>query len=293
MEIELRVLEQKYLSLRILDAHTQARLTASLASLGQQSACLVIEQDGKLVLIDGYRRVAALRGLRQDTVACERLAMSESEALLFRHRMANVERRSALEEAWLLRELHEVFGLSLLELARRFIRSKSWVSRRLALVRELPVSVQDLVREGRLQAQAAMKHLVPLARGNEVWVERLARCAADAKLSVRELGEVVSAWLYATPELRERIVAKPDLFLRVHQAVQPTSSSAPPPERALLHDIERLTALARRIRGECQTLAKERPTLPNRDVILVAWKGATREIDLLAEFLLYGLDRAR
>jgi hypothetical protein len=293
MEIELRVLDQKYLSLRILDAYTQARLTASLASLGQQSACLVIEQDGKLVLIDGYRRVAALRGLRQDTVACERLAMTESEALLFRHRMANVERRSALEEAWLLRELHEVFGLPLLELARRFIRSKSWVSRRLALVRELPASVQDLVREGRLQAQAAMKHLVPLARGNELWVERLARCAADAKLSVRELGEVVSAWLYATPELRERIVAQPDLFLRVRQSVQPAPSSAPTPERALLHDIERLAALARRIRAECQTLAKERPTLPSRDVILVAWKGATQEIDLLGEFLLYGLDRAR
>ena len=46
----------------------------------------------------------------------------------------------------------------------RFDKSESWVSRRLALVSELPEPVQELVRSGGLPAHAAMKHLVPLAR---------------------------------------------------------------------------------------------------------------------------------
>lgn len=294
MEIELRTLDLKYLPLRVVDAHAQARLCASLAEIGQQNAVLVIELEGQPVLIDGYRRALALKALKRDTVVATSLALTESEALLFRHRMASVERRSALEEAWLLRELNEVFHVSLEELGRRFVRSKSWVSRRLALVRELPTSVQDLVRDGRLSVQAAMKHLVPLARGNEAGAEQLAQCAAQAKLSVRQLGDVVTAWRYATPELRERIVAQPELFLRAKQTVPPDSGVPPmSPEHALLQDVERIASLARRGRTACRTLAKERPGQSTREVVLVAWKGAAREVALFEEALLYGLDHAR
>jgi ParB family chromosome partitioning protein len=41
---------------------------------------------------------------------------------------------SALEQAWVLRELLERHGLVAGELARRFDKTTSWVSRRLALV---------------------------------------------------------------------------------------------------------------------------------------------------------------
>ena len=44
---------------------------------------------------------------------------------------------SAIEQGWLLRELMQRFGLGLDELARRFDRSTSWVSRRLGLVTDL------------------------------------------------------------------------------------------------------------------------------------------------------------
>ena|SRR5215472_14890308 len=53
---------------------------------------------------------------------------------------------------------------SLAEIARRFDRSATWVSRRLALVELLPESIQHQVREGKIAAQVAMKFLVPVAR---------------------------------------------------------------------------------------------------------------------------------
>jgi ParB family chromosome partitioning protein len=49
---------------------------------------------------------------------------------------------SALEQGWLLSEMEQRLGYSLEELARRFDRSVSWVSRRLALVELLPESIQ-------------------------------------------------------------------------------------------------------------------------------------------------------
>jgi len=45
-----------------------------------------------------------------------------------------MEQETALEQGWLLAELEQHFGYGLEELARRFDRSVSWVSRRLALV---------------------------------------------------------------------------------------------------------------------------------------------------------------
>jgi ParB family chromosome partitioning protein len=41
---------------------------------------------------------------------------------------------TALEEGWLLVELEQRLGYGLEELARRFDRSPSWVSRRIGLV---------------------------------------------------------------------------------------------------------------------------------------------------------------
>jgi len=44
------------------------------------------------------------------------------------------------------------------ELARRFNHSKSWISCRLALLKVLPIAIQDQVRAGTVSAHAAMKH---------------------------------------------------------------------------------------------------------------------------------------
>jgi hypothetical protein len=55
---------------------------------------------------------------------------------------------------WFLRELRERFGLSGEELSKRFGRTPSRVSRRLALVAELPESVHAHVRAGSIGALA-------------------------------------------------------------------------------------------------------------------------------------------
>jgi ParB family transcriptional regulator, chromosome partitioning protein len=93
-------------------------------------------------VIDGYKRVRALRRLGRDTVTAGCWPGEEAEALIATRLMQTAEPETALEQSWLLAELHERFGLSLEELARRFSHSVSWVSRRLALVQELPESTQ-------------------------------------------------------------------------------------------------------------------------------------------------------
>src|SRR5690606_30198427 len=129
--------------------------------IGQQVPVIVIRESERFVLIDGYLRVEALRKLGRDVAAATSWPASEVEALLHRRHLCVVV--PAIEDAWLLARLRE-HGLSLDELARRLCRSKSWVSRRLALTEALTPSAQRCVRAGAVPPHAAMKYLVPLAR---------------------------------------------------------------------------------------------------------------------------------
>ena len=121
---------------------------------------------GRYLVIDGYKRIAALEQLGRDTVEAMVWPMGEAEALLLERSLRFSEHETALEQGWLLAEMEQRFGYGLDELARRFDRSVSWVSRRLALVELLPEAIQQQVREGKISAHVAMKFLVPVARIN-------------------------------------------------------------------------------------------------------------------------------
>jgi hypothetical protein len=95
--------------------------------------------------------------------------------------------RQALEQGWLLAEMEQRFGYGLEELARRFDRSVSWVSRRLALVELLPEAIQQQVREGRISAHVAMKYLVPVARVSLEHCQRMAAIFAQRHCDIHSV----------------------------------------------------------------------------------------------------------
>jgi ParB family transcriptional regulator, chromosome partitioning protein len=167
MQLEFHQLDRRWEHLRVRHPARQRRLLASLAQSGQQTPVVVVAaevQADRYVVIDGYKRIAALEQLGRDTVDAVVWPMSEVAAVLLDRSLRLSEHETALEVGWLLAELEQRFGYNLDELARRFDRSVSWVSRRLALVEVLPEAIQQQVREGQILAQAALKFLVPVAR---------------------------------------------------------------------------------------------------------------------------------
>ena len=225
MQIEWHQIELKYARLRIVDARFQARLLASLVTDGQQRPVLVVEShettsERRYVLIDGYVRVAALRRLGRDTVEATVLPTGEVEALLFAHRLDGQRPRAVLEEAWLLRELVEGHARTQALLAQELGRTRSWVSRRLALVRVLPDAVQEAVRTGHIPAHSAMKYLVPLARANTAGAIELVERLGKAPVTVRQLERLYQAWRAGDAAQRQRILAEPRLFLKTIEELE-------------------------------------------------------------------------
>jgi ParB/RepB/Spo0J family partition protein len=244
MELEWHQLDLRYEGLRRRHPAQERQLLASVAELGQQTPVIVIGQASPFVLIDGYKRVRALKRLGRDTVRSMQWSVSELEALLL-ERSLRQGSEDTLDQAWLLSELQQRFGLSLDELARRFERSRSWVSRRLALIQALPQAIQDQVRTGVLSAHAAMKYLVPLARANEQAARQLAEAIAPLGASSRQVGALYQGWQNGTERTRELILSHPQVYLEAQAAQMPTPAS---PAQRWLQDVGALGGIARRLR---------------------------------------------
>jgi hypothetical protein len=140
--------------------------------------------------------------------------------------------------------LEQRFGYGLDELARRFDRSVSWVSRRLALVEVLPEAIQQQVREGKILAQVALKFLVPVARQKLEDCQRMAAIFAEHHCDTREAGQLYAAWRKGSPAIRKRILDDPELFFKTQRQAQekaPASTSA-----ELLRDLAMVVAIMNR-----------------------------------------------
>ena len=229
LELDLHRLELRFAASRLVEPRAVARIAHSIERCGQVVPCTVVAVPGasgeRLVLIDGYRRVAALRRLGRDTASVEQWTCDVTDALL--GLLARTQNRpfASIEEALLIRELMQGMGLSQHDLARRCGRDVSWVSRRLQLLsgerareRGLPDAALAAVRDGTLSSWSASRIVVPLARANAEHADRLLTALADAPLSTRELRCWFEHYQKAFRSARDHMVSRPRLFIdALHQ----------------------------------------------------------------------------
>jgi ParB family chromosome partitioning protein len=257
MQLEFHQLDRRWEHLRVRHPARQRRLLASLAETGQQTPIVVVAAEGqpnRYLVIDGYKRLAALQQLGRDTVQAVVWPMGEAEALLLDRSLRLSEHETALEQGWLLAEMEQRYGYGLDELARRFDRSISWVSRRLALVELIPEAIQQQVREGQISAHVAMKFLVPVARVSLADCHRMAAALAQHHCDTRQAGQLYAAWREGSAMIRKRILDEPELFLKAQRQTKPKAPAA-----ELSRDLEMVAAIVNRAnrrlggmdRGQC------------------------------------------
>src|SRR5437867_5796433 len=280
MKLEFHQLDRRYEHLRARSPERQRRLLVSLAASGQQTPIIVVAVSDRYLVIDGYKRVAALEQLSRDTVEAVVWDMNEADALVLDRSMRFSEQETALEQGWLLQELEQRFGYSLEDLARRFDRSVSWVSRRLALVEQLPETVQQRVRAGEISAHVAMKYLAPVARANPNDCQRMADAFSKHRFSSRQAGELYAAWRDTSASIRQRILDSPELFLKVHQQVSP---QPPSPAEELLRDLTMIVAITNRAG---RRLARAAPLMGNTE-----FESAQRKIECAVRDLTHLAER--
>jgi len=215
VEVELESLDLRYAKLRARRPAVEKRLMASLEEVGQQSPVIVVagEEPGRWVMIDGRKRVRALKRLKAEAVKAVVWELAPAEALIAAYQLQDGSGWNALEEGWLVWELVRGGGLTLGAVGRRLERSKAWVSGRLGLVEGLPERVLDGVQSGKIGAYVATRYLLPFARANACDCENLAEKIMEHEFRSREVEALCQHYAAAGPKARSRMVEEPARFL--------------------------------------------------------------------------------
>ena len=267
LEVDLHRLDLRFADARLLEPRAVDALARSIEESGQLIACIAVPEAGsnRLILIDGYRRILALRRLGRDTACVESWTCDLAQALLTVLARANARPFAALEEALLLRELVHGQGLSEREVARRSGRDVSWVSRRLQLVCALPDALLAAVRKGDLSTWAATRVLAPLARANTEHATQLLSALAATSLSTRELQCWFEHYQRTPSAARAHMVERPRLFIEAVQARDEQRADTrlrEGPEGQCAAEVRQLLALIKRLRLCLSTLSAQAAALP-------------------------------
>lgn len=181
LDLKWEEIGEHYGRYRLHVPEAERAMARSLERYGQLSPVVVCRRQDRYELIDGFKRLGAVRGLAQIPRLSARLMEADerqAKAAIYGLNRAGGRTRE-LEEAWIIQALVREDGLSQVEVAELLGRHKSWVCRRLALIERLGPKAKDELRVGLLTPTAA-RQIVRLPQGNQTEVlEAIRREAAS------------------------------------------------------------------------------------------------------------------
>lgn len=192
VEIALSEIGQSYGRLRLVHPQADAGMMDSLRQFGQIFPVVVVPLAERYELVDGFKRLRALKHLGYERVKA-RVVNLGVHAL--KAAMIALNRRkgaiSDLEEGMVVHSLCREDGLSQVEVALLLGRHKSWVCRRLSLIERLGDEALEHIRLGLLPTSIA-RELCRLPRGNQ---QAALHTILKYRLSCRESSRLVSVLL--------------------------------------------------------------------------------------------------
>lgn len=215
-EIRLLALEEvdeRLRRYRLVQPQLERKMAQSLQRYGQISPVVICLHERDAVLIDGFKRLHAARGMKGlPQLQARRMDLDEQGAKAAIYNLNRIgQRPQELEESWIVHALVREDGLTQVEAARLLGRHKSWVNRRLAMLERLCEAAMEELRVG-LLTPAMARQLTRLPRGNQAAALQAAR---EASLTSRELSGVVDLLLASsTREQTSFVLSDPRRALR-------------------------------------------------------------------------------
>jgi len=284
-EIEIAQLHLRYAHTRIEWPQRVLALASSIERFGQILPVIVLRQGvNSFVLIDGYLRVQALKRCLRDTVVAEIWEGKEEEALVEILARANSRKWDLLEEAALLRELHDQYHLSQGRIASMVGRKQSWVSGRLALYSALSEDLLESIRKGAISTWAATRVIAPIARAIPEHAKTLSDNLSREPLSTRELTLLFHHYQKANRKQRENIVCEPFLFLKaLHAREEATEARSlkEGPEGKWLRDLRVVAHMLRGLLREVPKLFYPGQSNLDRRILLTAFEESKEQLTKL------------
>lgn len=214
---QLEIVEPDQLDLRLsflrsVSAESVDRMKASLNTRGQLTPITVVMEKDRMVLVDGFKRRQAALSLGLDGLMATVTSAGTVESKAMIYLLNRPGTFSMVSEAVLIRDLVEVEGLSQSETAVLLDRHKSWVSRRLTIIKSLAPEIVDDMKL-KLLPPGVGSSLARLPRCNQV---DFSAAIIKHGLRSKEVRKLVDLWCKAKePAVRQCLLDSPHCSLEI------------------------------------------------------------------------------
>jgi ParB family chromosome partitioning protein len=215
-EIPLPEFDLSLSGMRIMNMTRILQVEKSMRLHGQLQPVVARVHEGNYQIIDGFKRVYAAEDLMMESLQCHLLDIDlpQAKVLLLSYNRPH-QSMEAWEEAMVLQDLRKTHSLDQNSLAQMTGYSRSWVSRRLALIDKIDEGISSDIMMGVLTSSHA-RALTKLPRGNQ---GEVARVIASYRFSSRQSDTLVEAFLKAKHKEQQRyILTYPEQILRNDQS---------------------------------------------------------------------------
>jgi len=255
-EAELSTFDLRYESYRLRNPSAEARLLVSITERGIEEPLEGVDVEEKRILLNGFKRYRCARKLGMGHVPYASLGEDEATGIIAVLRASNHRSLGILEQARFIDELKGLHKLSTADIAETLSRSKSWVSMRLGLIREMSDRVREKIFRGAFPVYSYMYTLRQFMRMNGVKrqeVEEFVEAVAGRKLSVREIEQLAHGY-FRGPEWFRNEVQRGNfgLVLERMRQVPEAPDGSNEFERVLLKDLEIVGKYMQRVIGKSQ-----------------------------------------
>jgi hypothetical protein len=263
-EIELANLDLRYEGHRMKNPAQEGKLLASIQERGIEKPLQGVDVEDKRVLLNGFKRLRCAKRLGLGIVPYTSLGSDAATGIVAVLRASNEKGLSILEEAQFIDDLLQLHRMCTAEISETLCRSKSWVTMRLGLIREMSPVVRMKILAGSFPVYSYMYTLRPFMRmagvaGQEI--EAFVCATSGKKLSVRELDQLANGY-FRGPEWFRQEIDSGNLVLaleRINEVPEPADGCRGF-EGVVLRDMETLAKYMRRVIGKSQDRRLSAPT---------------------------------
>lgn len=254
-QVEISSLDLRYEGFRLKSAQAERQLINSIIEHGIKDPLQGVDNKGSLILLNGFKRVRCAQKLKIGIVPYQSLGNDEILGIIELLRLSNARSLNILEQSKLIDELKTVFKMSHAEIAGLLEKSKTWVSVRCGIVKEMGEFVMTKIFNDEFPVYSYMYTLRPFRRLNGIKpkeIDEFVSCVSGKRLSTRDIEILAHGYFNGSDAFREQIKSGSVLWgLKQLKQTSVDTTNCTEIERSMLRDLEITLKYLRRVSVKC------------------------------------------
>ena len=208
-QIEISSLDLRYEGYRLKSRTSEKALLASIIEHGVRDPLQGVDlEDGISILLNGFKRYRCAKKLNISIVPYQSFGSDEPLGIIKLIKISNSQTLNILEQAKLIDELQNIHGMYNADIAGLLEKSRSWVSMRTGILKEMSEYVMKRIFGGDFPVYSFMYTLRQFIRMNSTSkqeIDEFVKAVSGKGLSIRDIELLAYGFFKGSDDFRQQI----------------------------------------------------------------------------------------